>query len=128
MFFTVLEAFSYFMIVFFICYDFPRSYGGTFFIFVCLAVCLSFSGVTYGNEHFNNKVIYFLGSLSLPLYLCQTIMRTFARFCARSVEPHFAIIIFLVCNFAYALLVTPIAKKLMFAINAKVTSLTAKLQ
>ena len=127
-FFTVLEAFSYFMIVFFICYDFPRSYGGTFFIFVCLAVCLSFSGVTYGNEHFNNKVIYFLGSISLPLYLCQTIMRTFARFCARSVEPHFAIIIFLVCNFAYALLVTPIAKKLMFAINAKVTSLTAKLQ
>lgn len=127
-FLTILEGFSYFMIVFFICYDFPRSYGGTFFIFVCLAVCLSFSDVTYGNKHFNNKVIYYLGSLSLPLYLCQTIMRSFAKFCARSMEPHFAIMIFFACTFAYALVVTPVAKKLMVAINKKAASLTSKLQ
>lgn len=127
-FLTILECFSYFMVVFFICYDFPRSYGGTFFIFVCLAVCLSFSGVTYGNEHFNNKVIYYLGSLSLPLYLCQSFSRVFAKYCARFMEPHFAIMIFFACTFTYALVVTPIAKKLMIAINKKAASLTSKLQ
>lgn len=37
------------------------------------AIAASFSRQTYGNQFFDHKVIYFLGSFSLPLYLNQVI-------------------------------------------------------
>ena len=123
-FLTVIEAFSYFMIVFFILYDFPKGYGATFLIFVCIAVCLSFSDVTYGNTWFNNKVVYYLGSLSLPLYLCQSSMRDFARFCSGFTEPFFVILIFLATTFAYALAVKPLERRCRKVINKKIDRLT----
>lgn len=41
-------------------------------------ITLIFSDKTYGNERFNNKFFYFLGNVSLPLYLCQNIGFYFA--------------------------------------------------
>lgn len=42
-FLSCLEVFSYAIIILFIVYDFPGSFAGTIIIFVCIAVCLSFS-------------------------------------------------------------------------------------
>lgn len=40
-----------------------------------IAVCLSFSNVTYGTSLFQNKLCYLLGKLSLPIYLSQRFAR-----------------------------------------------------
>jgi peptidoglycan/LPS O-acetylase OafA/YrhL len=42
-------------------------------IFLTLSVVLSFSGQTYGEAFWNQKWVYALGRISLPLYLCQLV-------------------------------------------------------
>lgn len=64
------------------CYAAPLAYTVTnagneyeahAFYSLAIAVGLSFSGKTYSVSVFNNKVVYFLGKLSLPIYLAQSI-------------------------------------------------------
>lgn len=125
LFLTILEIFSYAMILVYFVYDFPDSYSGTFFIFVCLAVCLSFSEVTYGMKLFNNKFVYYLGSLSLPLYLCQSLMRVVA---VGSYKQGFdfwlSVALFFVTTFVYAILVSLLEKPLRKLLKSKIQKLT----
>ncbi len=122
-----LELFSYAMILLFIVYDFPGSYAGTIFIFVCIAVCLSFSGITFGNNLFNNKFVYYLGSLSLPLYLCQSVMRIFAKFLFREYLDFIStVFVFFVVTFAYAIVVSFVEKPLKNAITQKIAKLSGR--
>lgn len=72
---TVLEIVSYLLVIGYIIVPSSRKYDGTFLIFLCVGVCLSFSQVTYGNRLFNNKFCVFLGKMTLPLYLCQSLVR-----------------------------------------------------
>lgn len=72
---TLLEVFSYVFVIAFTTLDFSKKYSGTFLIFVCIAICLSFSDITYGTKIFENKITIFLGSLSLPIYLCHSLIR-----------------------------------------------------
>lgn len=122
---TLLEIVSYGMIFAFIIWDFPESFSGTFFIFVCIAVCLSFSNVTYGSTIFNNRVVYFLGALSLPLYLCQSLMRVISvSLFKNGLDFWLAVILFFVSTFVYALLAFALEKKLRKAILNKIEKLT----
>ncbi len=123
---TILEIFSYVMVIGFIAGNYPKSYAGTILIFVCIAICLSFSDVTYGKTIFNNKVVYYLGSLSLPLYLCHSIMRTYAGFLFREEHLGFGgtVVVFLIVSSAYAIVTSFVAKALGKAINSKIAKLT----
>ena len=49
----------------------PKTYQFYILILLALGITLTFSGVSFGNRIFNNKFFYFLGKISLPLYLCQ---------------------------------------------------------
>ncbi len=122
---TVLEIFSYVMVIGFVAGNYPKSYAGTILIFVCIAVCLSFSDITYGKSIFNNKVVYYLGSLSLPLYLCHSIMRTYAGFLFREEHLGFGgtVTVFLIVSSAYAIVTSFVAKVLGKAINKKITKI-----
>ncbi len=49
----------------------PKTYQFYILLFLALGITLTFSDISYGKKIFNNKFFYFLGKLSLPLYLCQ---------------------------------------------------------
>ena len=72
---TILEVGSYLAVIGYIIVPSSRKYDGTFLIFLCVGVCLSFAQVTYGNRLFNNKFCVFLGKMTLPIYLCQSLVR-----------------------------------------------------
>ena len=127
LFLTGLELLSYAMILLYIVYDFPGNFAGTIIVFVCIAICLSFSDTTFGNKLFNNKVVYYLGSLSLPLYLCQSVMRIFAKFLYREYLGFAAtVIVFFIVTFAYAIATSFVEKVVRKTINKKVQKLTER--
>ena len=124
-FLTFLEVVSYITIFAFIIWDFNENLSGTFFIFVCIAVCLSFSDVTYGKKVFNNKLVYYLGSLSLPLYLCQSLMRVMSvALLKRGLDFWVSVALFFVSTFLYAFVTSLLEKRLRKAINAKLDKLS----
>lgn len=49
----------------------PRIYEFYILIFITMGVICAFSKRSYGSILFDNKFCYFLGKLSLPIYLCQ---------------------------------------------------------
>lgn len=69
---TLLEWVCYTAVVFFVIMTFPNKYefGALFLIFT--GVVLSYSDLTYTGKLLNNRVSYFLGKFSLPIYVSQT--------------------------------------------------------
>lgn len=103
--------------------NFEIKYGGHVLIFACICVCLSFSGVTYGNKAFNNRFVYFLGSLSLPLYLWQSVARKITVNCLGDMRLLYKLIIFVALTFALTFIFLPVEKRLRKAINNKIAKL-----
>lgn len=78
--FTCLEAFGYvFTLYYMTSATTNKKYGGIVALILCFAVGISFSEVSYGQKVFNNRLIYFLGKCSLPMYLSQNILRTIGK-------------------------------------------------
>lgn len=76
--FTISELGLYGLIVFFaMTRNFKRVDMGFVAVAMSLAVFLSFSGFSLGESLFNNKFSFFLGKITLPIYLCQNIVRSF---------------------------------------------------
>lgn len=131
---TIFEVVSYLIVLGFIVLDVDNKYAGTIFIFACTAICLSFSDVTYGKKLFNNKVVYFLGSLSLPLYLCHSLTRRVINSAYKNIEAFndlgvvVAIVVFFVISFAFVFVAMPLEKVLRKAINNKLEQLSIKKQ
>jgi peptidoglycan/LPS O-acetylase OafA/YrhL len=90
--------------------------------------------VTYGKKLFNNKVVYFLGSLSLPLYLCHSLTRRVINSAYKNIEAFndlgvvVAIVVFFVISFAFVFVAMPLEKVLRKAINNKLEQLSIKKQ
>ncbi len=126
LFLTVVEVFSYYMIILFIVLDLPKKYSGTFLIFICLAVMLSFSNITYGNKFFNNKFVFFLGKVSLPLYLCQSLTRLICVSAFKDYLPFYAVvIIFTALTFVYSFVVLFLSNRLKNLIGKKINNLSS---
>ncbi len=121
---TLFEIFSYIMVLMYVCYDIDAKYVGQFFIFACVAISLSFSGITYGKKIFNNKLFYFLGSLSLPLYLCHSLTRKLTKVYLGGLEIRYQILIFVLMTFVFAFIAIPLEKKVRILINKKRGELT----
>ena len=66
---TLLEIGTFALICLYIVSDFSKKYDAMVAILLFILVVLAFSGVTYGSGIFNNKLCYFLGKTSLPIYL-----------------------------------------------------------
>ncbi|MGN0483106.1 MAG: hypothetical protein ACI4HI_06110 [Lachnospiraceae bacterium] len=70
---TGLEVVCYILPLLFCISTVRACYEIIFFLAMWVSIATSFSGQTYGNEFFNNKFFYFLGSSSLILYLNQVL-------------------------------------------------------
>lgn len=77
---TIVEIGCYLTIVFYASSEtYTRKYLGTVVLLFCVAVALSFSGLSYGQQFFDNKLCYFLGKCSLPIYLSQNLIRDICK-------------------------------------------------
>lgn len=70
-FFTVMEIFGFSVSVMFALSSFSTDYEMHTVIVMTISIIFAFSGQTFGNEIFNKKWIYYLGRMSLEIYLCQ---------------------------------------------------------
>ena len=68
---TLLEIISFALVILFVICTFPKKYEfyALALLFVLL-VCAG-SGAGYGSRFFDSKFFYALGSMTLPIYLCQ---------------------------------------------------------
>ena len=80
---TVAEWVLYALLFTFSVLTFPIKYEGLIPFILVIALSLSFSGQTGVPERWNKRAIYFLGKLSLPIYLCQItalyLVRTYGK-------------------------------------------------
>lgn len=73
---SLIELACYVLVFYYMMTDtFSNEYSGTMCFVLCTAIALSFSELTWGCKFFNNKICYFLGKFSLPLYLSQNLVR-----------------------------------------------------
>lgn len=70
---TACELFCYGTVLIYAITDWTNKYEAQAFYALALAVTLTFSEKTFTAKIFNNRFVYFLGKLSLPLYLAQSI-------------------------------------------------------
>ena len=68
---TVLEYGCYAGVLVFMLLTLDHKYEPYALMALFVAITLSFSDLTYGNVLFSNKFVYWLGDLSLPVYLTQ---------------------------------------------------------
>ena len=120
---TAFEFVSYAAVIGFTTLNISDKYAGTFIIFVCTGICLSFSGITYGSKFFNNRMFVFLGSLSLPLYLCHSVTRRIVAPMYGEYSFLFVTVVFMVSSFAMVFILMPLEKVLRRAINNKIQKL-----
>lgn len=108
---SILEYGCYIAVILFTCASVSAKYEVYALYALMIAVILSFSEVTYGLSLFQNRVIFFLGKLSLPLYLSQAFARSIVQRYGSNlhISLQFAIIVLL--NVLFALLVYELGKK-----------------
>lgn len=109
---SIIEYGCYALVVIFSCSVIGTRYDVLALYALLIAVCLSFSNVTYGTTLFQNKVCYFLGRISLPLYLSQRAVRDLVRYTCSdwSIPLQFGVIV--VLNLLLALVVDFLGHKL----------------
>lgn len=79
--FTCFEALCWVVIFAMMMLTFSRKYEFYILIFITVGVICSFSNLSYGAKLFQNKLCFYLGKLSLPIYLCQLIPITLVPAC-----------------------------------------------
>lgn len=67
----VVEIIFFLASIGFIMMTFDKKYEFHTLAVLMVLVIIAGSGVSYGDEWFNNRFCYFLGNISLPVYLCQ---------------------------------------------------------
>jgi len=76
---TVIEPLSYLTVLYMsMATGYTRAWMGSMLLFMMIGVTISFSGFTYGQRLFDNRLCYFLGKASLPVYLAQNLVRSIA--------------------------------------------------
>ena len=79
--FTCFEALCWIVVFAMMMLTLSRKYEFYMLIFIAIGVICSFSNLSYGTQLFNNKLCFYLGKLSLPIYLCQLIPLTLVPKC-----------------------------------------------
>ena len=71
--FTCFEILCWIVVFTMMMLTLSRKYEFYILIFIAIGVVCSFSNLSYGAQLFHNKFCFYLGKLSLPIYLCQLI-------------------------------------------------------
>ena len=120
---TLLEAGCYLLTLVYTVSDLKDSYEAYFFYILAVAITLSFSEVTLTSEWLKNGAVYFLGKISLPLYLAQSMFFAPLRYSERlqAMSPWTRVAVSLGLTFGFGLLAyaasLPLGKAMKNTIN-----------
>lgn len=120
---TFIEVSAYCIALLYCVSQLNKKYQPYILFLLLIAVVLSFSEVTYGNSSFNNQIIYFLGKLSLPIYLCQDIMRVLVKFILIDFSNTMKVLVIFLGTIILAIPILFISEKLKILIVKKVNKL-----
>ena len=112
----VLFAVEIILILSLIIYVFsPLSEAWQFlFLFVCAAfITLALSGASSGNEKFDKRWIYYLGKLSLPVYLIQYAFMNIAKFYLKSLPFGLYNALIVAAAVIFGMILMPLGNKLV---------------
>lgn len=102
---TCIEYGCYAAVLLFTCSQVSVKYEAYALYALLVAVCLSFSEVTYGQRLFQNKVCMFLGKISLPVYLAQNAVRLAVEYYCEDLRISAQFVIIIIGIFILALLI-----------------------
>lgn len=71
LFITIIECLLYISVILFMVLTVNEKYEFTALIAIFFGIVISYSDISHSNKLFNNKLCYFLGKFSLPVYLSQ---------------------------------------------------------
>lgn len=84
---SCIEYGCYTMVLIFTCLQVGVKYESYALYMLAIAVSLSFSGITYGQNLFQNRVCMILGKISLPVYLSQNAVRLAVEHYCKDILP-----------------------------------------
>ena len=122
-FLTILEVLCFIFVFYVIVSKEESQYTALVIIAVFAGITLIFSDKTFGKKIFDNRFCYYLGRLSLPVYLIHTFARKFIRLCYPKiyVNPVFAIVVIfafsMVCSIILMYLSVPVEKLIQKKLN-----------
>lgn len=124
-FLTVLEAVCYILIFYYAVSQLGLKYDGIFAFIMALAVSLSFSEVTLTSKLFNNNLCYYLGKLSLPIYLCQDMFRKIVNHNYSDLRGLYKVIMFVGLTVIAGIILELISRPVTKAIQRKIKQITS---
>lgn len=118
---SAVEIICYLATIFYTFFDWGKEYEAQFFYVLAVAVALSFSGKTFTANIFNNKIVYFIGKLSLPLYLAQSMaLNIFDNsLTLQSARHYWQVIYILTASIVFSLITMFVGEKLNILFNKK---------
>lgn len=103
---SCIEYGCYLAVLIFTCSQVGVKYEPYALYMLAVAVCLSFSGVTYGQNLFQNRVCLILGKMSLPVYLSQNAVRlAVEHYCKDTLPVSIQFLIILVGVFSLSVII-----------------------
>jgi peptidoglycan/LPS O-acetylase OafA/YrhL len=118
LFLTLIELICYLIPILYTVSRLSCSYEAYAFYSLAVAITLSFSSSTYFSNHFNNKLVYIFGKISLPLYMSQSIAFRLMNYVGKTTAVGtngkivFCIITTAVCAVIMELLIQAILKRI----------------
>lgn len=110
--FTVTAAVCYGLVLCFECSNLDRRYTGLVLLFICVAVIICFSEIGFLMTHgvFQHRLFWFLGSISLPLYLSQNVYRFLIPHFFGDLQVRYQVLLIYACILVTAILFDLVVK------------------
>jgi peptidoglycan/LPS O-acetylase OafA/YrhL len=118
--FTLIELVSLVASVLYVVLTMPRKYEVYVLALFFVLVSITFSGVSYGNKIFNNKFSYFLGKITLPIYLAQVAAIDFGNKYFADMSLKKCIVLIYILTIVIAFVVMVVGNFLMKIYNNKI--------
>jgi peptidoglycan/LPS O-acetylase OafA/YrhL len=118
--FTLIEFALLVASVLYVVLTLPRKYEVYVLALFFLLVSIAFSGVSYGNKIFNNKISCFLGKITLPIYLAQVSAIDFGNKYFDNISLNIRIVLIYILTFVIAFVVMIVGNYLSKLFNNSV--------
>ena len=117
--FTALEIFGFLLASVYSLSCYTSRYETHVLLFLAISIMLTFTGQTRGNRLFDKPFVYWLGKMSMPIYLCQLIGLALVNKFIKTPPVSVRILLVLAITFAVAVVCEHYGKKLQDIMQEK---------
>lgn len=117
---TILEDACYILVVIYTFTNWSRGYEAHSFYLLAIAITLSFSNVTYGGKKLQNKFVFYLGKMSLPIYLAQGLAFIFMTYSLNWIPIGWQIFWAIASSIVFGIIIQWLGDYMLKAMNNKI--------